>query len=358
LSNAFYKKDDSIRCPLGGILTFLRKMAESVEGNLWRCDMLNVSDVRNIPGVRIGNWEDENAATGCTVIIADKGASAGVDIRGGAPGTRETDLLDPVNLVDRVHAVFISGGSAFGLDAGGGIMRYLEERGIGFDAGVTRVPIVTGAVLFDLAFGDHKIRPGNEAGYKASIASERGSFEEGNHGAGTGATVGKAKGMEYAMKGGLGSFCYESNGLLVGAVVAVNAFGNVLDPKKNEYLAGVLTDDGKRILDAEKIVLETAKNEKIEFNGNTSIGVVITNGSFDKAKCKKIAQMAHNGFARTIRPSHTQLDGDSIFAMSTGEVHADINAVGILAADAVAQAVQRAIKEAESIHGVLSFKDI
>ena len=320
--------------------------------------MSNVWDVRDIPGIRIGNWEDRNAATGCTVIIAEKGAVTGVDVRGGAPGTRETDLLDPVNLIETVHAVFIPGGSAFGLDAGGGIMRYLEEKGIGFDAGVTKVPIVTGAVLFDLAFGDHKVRPGNEAGYKASRASESGNFKEGSYGAGTGATVGKAKGMEYAMKGGLGSFCYERKGLMVGAVAAANAFGNIIDPKENEYLAGVLSDDREHILNAEKIVLETAGTGKNEFNGNTTIGVIITNGNFDKAQCKKIAQMAQNGIARTIRPSHTQLDGDSIFAMSTGKVEADVSAVGIMAAEAMAKAVQRAVKEAESMFGIPSHKNI
>ena len=223
--------------------------------------MLKIEDVRKIPGVRIGNWEDENGGTGCTVVIAENGAPTGVDVRGGAPGTRETDLLDPINLVEKVHAVFLAGGSAFGLDAAGGIMQYLEERGIGFDVGVTKVPIVTGAVLFDLTYGDSRVRPGRESGYKACIAAERNDFREGSYGAGTGATVGKAKGMEYAMKGGLGSFCYEKDGLMVGAIVAVNALGNIWDPQKNEYLAGVLCDDRKSISDAEKLIIETVNND-------------------------------------------------------------------------------------------------
>ena len=320
--------------------------------------MLKTADIRKIPGIRIGNWEDEEGGTGCTVIISEKGAPTGVDVRGGAPGTRETDLLDPVNLVDKVHAVFLSGGSAFGLDAAGGIMQYLEERDIGFDVGPTKVPIVTGAVLFDLTYGDFKARPDKSSGYKAALASERGDFREGSHGAGTGATVGKARGLQDAMKGGIGSFCFEKEGLMVGALVAVNALGNILDLKSNAYLAGVLSDDRKSILDAEKILLEMNYTKDKEFKGNTTIGVVITNGSFNKTQCKKIAQMAQDGLARTIRPSHTQLDGDSIFAMSSGEISADINTVGILAADAVAQAVQRAVKTAESMHGTPSFKDI
>ncbi len=320
--------------------------------------MLKIEDVRKIPGVRIGNWEDENGGTGCTVVIAENGAPTGVDVRGGAPGTRETDLLDPINLVEKVHAVFLAGGSAFGLDAAGGIMQYLEERGIGFDVGVTKVPIVTGAVLFDLTYGDSRVRPGRESGYKACIAAERNDFREGSYGAGTGATVGKAKGMEYAMKGGLGSFCYEKDGLMVGAIVAVNALGNIWDPQKNEYLAGVLCDDRKSISDAEKLIIETVNNDNKEFKGNTTIGLVVTNGKFNKTGCKKIAQMAHDGFARTIRPSHTQMDGDSIFVMSTGEIQADINAVGILAADAVANAVIRGVKEARSLHGMLCNNDM
>ena len=320
--------------------------------------MISTTDIKNMPGVRIGSWEDRQAATGCTVVIAENGAPAGVDVRGGAPGTRETDLLDPVNLVDRVHAVFLSGGSAFGLDSAGGIMQYLEERNIGFDVGVTKVPIVTGAVLFDLTYGDFRTRPGKEAGYAAAEASEANCLKEGSYGAGTGATVGKVKGMEYAMKGGLGTFCFEFEGLYVGAVVAVNAFGNIYSPERKEFLAGVLDEGKKTILDAEEIIVGMNNSRNDAFKGNTTIGVVMTNGKFDKAECKKIAQMAHNGLARTIRPSHTQLDGDSIFAMSTGEAEADVSAVGIMAADAVAQAVQRAVKEAESTCGMPSYKDI
>src|SRR6056297_2831660 len=320
--------------------------------------MISITDIKNMPGVRIGSWEDRKAATGCTVIIAENGAPTGVDVRGGAPGTRETDLLEPINLVDKVHGVFISGGSAFGLDSAGGIMQYLEERNIGFDVGVTKVPIVTGAVLFDLTFGDFKTRPGREAGYAAAAASEKDDLQEGSHGAGTGATVGKVKGMDYAMKGGLGTFCFESEGLYVGVVVAVNAFGNIYSPESKEFLAGVLDEGKKNILDAEKMIIGMNNFQKDTFKGNTTIGVVMTNGKFDKTECKKIAQMAHNGFARTIRPSHTQMDGDSIFAMSTGQVEADVSVVGIMAAEVVAKAVQRAVKEAESIFGMLSYKDM
>lgn len=320
--------------------------------------MITVTDIGNIPGVRIGSWENRLAGTGCTVIIAEKGAPTGVDVRGGAPGTRETDALDPVNLVDRVHGVVLAGGSAFGLDAAGGVMQYLEERNIGFDVGVTKVPIVTGAVLFDLLCGGFEVRPDKAAGYEAALASESNTFEEGSHGAGTGATVGKVKGMGYAMKGGLGTFCFEKEGLMVGAVAVVNAYGNVVDPFRDIYLAGVLDETRRAIIDAEALVIERNFSERNAFEGNTSLAVVITNGKFDKTQAKKIAQMAHNGFARTLRPAHTQFDGDSIFAMSVGEVSADLNAVGILAADAVAHAVNKAVKAADSIHGIPCHRDI
>lgn len=320
--------------------------------------MIKVTEITGIPGVRIGNWEDRRAGTGCTVVIAPEGAPAGVDVRGGAPGTRETDLLDPVNLVDRVHGVFMAGGSAFGLDAAAGIMAYLEEQGIGFETGVAKVPIVTGAVLFDLAYGSPSVRPGKAQGYAAAKASETGGFREGSYGAGAGATVGKIMGMSRAMKSGMGSFCFETGGLLVGAVAAVNAYGNVFDPQRNLYLAGVLDEDRRNILDAEDLIVRRNSPDHNAFEGNTSIAIVITNGKFDKTRCRKIAQMAHNGFARTLRPSHTQFDGDSIFAMSVGSVPADLNTVGILAADAVAHAVRKAVKSADSLLGMPCHKDV
>lgn len=311
-----------------------------------------------IPGIKVGHEQDFEALTGCTVIICEEGATAGVDVRGGAPGTRETDLLNPINLVDKMHAVVLSGGSAFGLDASTGVMQYLEERDIGYDVGVTKVPIVGSAVLFDLAIGDYKVRPNKEMGYRACVNSSNFEDKQGSIGAGTGATVGKVLGMEYAMKGGLGSYCIKVGELMVGAMVAVNCFGDVVDPDTGQILAGALNIDKKSFADSEEFLLSQYDNNKNAFSGNTTIGVVASNAILTKAQANKVASMAHNGYARTMRPAHTMYDGDTIFALSTGKISADVNVVGFLGARVMAQAVVNAIKNTQTFGNILTYQQI
>lgn len=317
-------------------------------------ETINITD---IPGIKIGHAQDYDAATGCSVIICENGAVAGVDVRGGSPGTRETDLLNPVNLVDRIHAVVLSGGSAFGLDASSGVMKYLEERSIGFDVSVTKVPIVCSAVLFDLNIGDFKVRPDKNMGYAACKNVSK-NFKNGNIGAGTGATVGKILGPEFSMKGGLGSACIKIGNLMVGAVIAVNCLGDVIDPSNGNIIAGVLNTNKNSFAGTENIMISQYNNKKNLFSGNTTIGTVITNASMTKANANKVASMAHNGYGRTMRPAHSMFDGDTIFTMATCEVEADINVVGLLSARVVEMAVINAVKEAESIHGFKAYKDM
>ncbi|MCE5264838.1 MAG: P1 family peptidase [Deltaproteobacteria bacterium] len=311
-----------------------------------------------IDGIRVGNAEELEAATGCTVVICEAGAAAGVDVRGGAPGTRETDLLNPSNLVQKVHAILLAGGSAFGLDAAAGVMQYLEERKIGFDVRVTRVPIVCGAVLFDLTVGDPSVRPDREMGYRACRNAGTAPLRQGSVGAGTGASVGKICGMGRAMKGGLGSCALEVEGLQVGALVAVNCLGDVVDPATGERMAGVLAQDGRSLADTEEIMIRSFAEKRDLFGGNTTIGVVATNASLTKAQAAKLASMAQNGYARTMRPAHSMVDGDTIFALATGSIDADLNVVGLLAARAMERAVVAAVKNAESLFGLASYADI
>lgn len=316
----------------------------------------------SIKGIKCGHAQDLTHGTGITVVLCEEGAVAGVDVRGGAPGTRETDLLDPSNLVERVHGVFLSGGSAFGLNAAAGIVKYLEERGAGFDVGVGRVPIVTGAVLFDLTVGSARVRPDEAMGYAACVQAK--SFgeelEEGCVGAGTGATVGKYLGPQQAMKGGLGAAAYQVGRLVVGAVAAVNCLGDVRDPATGRLVAGLLAPERDRILGTEEVLLAAAEQaEKTNlFSGNTTLAVVVTNAALTKAQARKIASMAHDGFARTIIPSHTFVDGDTIFALGTGEVQADLNALGLLAAKAVEQAVLRGVTKATGMYGYPAAADL
>ncbi len=312
----------------------------------------------DIEGLDVGHAQNLEGPTGVTVLLAKAGAAVGVDVRGGAPGTRETDLLKPVNLVQKAHGVFLAGGSAFGLDAAAGIMQYLEERGIGFDVQVTRVPVVCGAVLFDLALGDHRIRPDKEMGYEACVNGESNDSAQGNVGAGAGASVGKIYGMGRAMKSGLGSYAIEQKELKVGALVAVNCLGHVIDPQTGQKLAGPLSEDGKTVEDTETIMLDAFSNKKNLFSGNTTIGVVATNGHFAKTEATKLASMAQNGYARTIRPAHTMYDGDTVFAMSTGDVQADLSVVGFLAARAMEQAVMAAVKNASAFCGLPCYEDL
>ncbi len=311
----------------------------------------------DVPGVKVGHFTDARRPTGCTVVLLEGGAVAGVDVRGGAPGTRETDLLDPVNTVERVHAVVLSGGSAFGLDTATGVMRLLEERGHGFAVGAARVPIVPAAILFDLAVGDWKIRPDASAGYAAARAASSARPEEGNVGAGAGATVGKLFGFERAMKGGLGTCALRlPGGVIVGALVAVNAVGDVVDPHTGRLVAGARTADGSGLEDSLAAILAgrvLAPPPRAEpARGNTTIGVVATNAALTKAAATKVAQMAHDGLARTLQPVHTPWDGDTLFALSTGAEPADTLVIGTLAAEAVARAVLRAVRAARSLPGL------
>lgn len=312
----------------------------------------------DIPGLKLGHAQSEEGITGCSVVICEDGATAGVDVRGGAPGTRETDLLDPVNLVDKVHAVFLAGGSAFGLDAASGIMKYLEERNKGFDVGVTKVPIVTGAVLFDLTVGDFRIRPDSKMGYAACENASNASCPEGNVGAGYGATVGKINGPQNAMKGGLGTYCLQVGDLMVGAVVAVNCLGDVVDPTSGRIIAGALNKNKDGFVNTEEVLISQYDKAKNVFSGNTTIGIIATNAKLTKSQAKKIASMAHNGYARTMRPAHSMFDGDTIFALGTGYIDVDTNVIGFLAARVMEQAILRGIKNAESIQGYKCFHDI
>lgn len=317
---------------------------------------INLTDIK---GIRIGHAQDLSAATGCTVLLAEEGATAGVDVRGGAPGTKDTDLLDPVNLVDKIHAVLLTGGSAFGLDATSGVMQYLEAHGVGFDTTVANVPIVCGAVLFDLAIGDPLVRPDKKMGYQACANAHGLTLSEGNVGAGAGATVGKILGMERAMKSGFGAYALQAGALKIGALVAVNCLGDVIDPATGEVLAGVLAEDGNRILNTEEIMIQNiASAQHIGFSSNTTLGIVATNVILTKSQATKVASMAHNGYARTIRPAHTMVDGDTIFTISTGQIPADISVVGMLAARVVEQAVLRAVRQAGPLLGFKCSKDL
>ncbi|SHI57642.1 L-aminopeptidase/D-esterase [Desulfatibacillum alkenivorans DSM 16219] len=312
---------------------------------------------KDLASIRIGHARNAEAGTGCTVIICDKGATPGVDVRGGAPGTRETDALDPVNLVDKVHAVVLSGGSAFGLDASAGVMAYLEEQGVGFDVGVTKVPIVAQAVLFDLFVGAHNVRPDKAMGLEACQAAKTCNPREGNIGAGTGACVGKLLGMNRAMKSGLGVSMLRQGDLLVGAVMAVNCLGDVVDPKNGAVLAGLLEEDKKSFASTEKIMAGFYDQDSI-FPGNTSIGVVVTNAILQKSQATKIASMSHNGIARTMSPAHTMVDGDTLFVMATGEQKAEPSVVGMMAARAVEQAVVRSVTQTPGAYGLLGYGDL
>lgn len=300
-----------------------------------------ITDVR---GIEVGHAQDDEALTGCTVILCRKGAIAGVDVRGGAPGTRETDLLNPVNLVQKVHAVVLAGGSAFGLDAATGVMRYLEERKIGFDTGTVKVPIVPSAILYDLDIGRADVRPDSVMGYRAAASASSEPPSEGNVGAGSGASVGKIRGMKYAMKSGIGTWSMEVNGIVIGALVAVNALGDVIDPKTGARVAGLRS--GSTLQWMKKNQLSSA------VRSNTVVGLIATNAKLTKAEATKVAQMAQDGLAQSIRPAHTMFDGDTIFALATSEKKADISTVGAFAAEVMAEAVVRAVKMAKPAGGL------
>lgn len=318
--------------------------------------------ITDVEGIKVGHFTDKRRPTGCTVIMYEPGAVAGVDVRGSAPGTRETDLLKPTNLVDKVNAIVLSGGSAFGLDTASGVMRYLDERGVGYATGAGKVPIVPAAILFDLGVGDAKIRPDAAAGYEACKSAKTGAVAEGTVGAGAGATVGKANGGR-PMKGGIGTASIRlANGLVVAAIVAVNCLGDVIDPKTGKIVAGARTQDGRGFLDitgafraGRGVAAQTARPAE-----NTTIGVVATNARFTKTQMTKIAEMAHDGMARAINPAHTPFDGDTLFAMTTGASTVDANliAVGALAAEVVSEAILRGVRKATSVPGYPAVRDL
>ena len=350
--------------------------------------------IRSLEFIKIGQAEDTAAATGCTVFICENGMRAGLDVRGGGPASRESQLLNPLAAAQTIHAIVLAGGSAFGLGAANGVMKCLEERGIGFDVGVTKVPLVAQSDLFDLTVGDPMVRPDAAMGYSAAaLALNTPNFRDGNFGAGCGATVGKITGMARCMKTGIGSFALQIGELMVGAVVALNALGDVFDASTGQQVAGLLTEDRTALCSTVKYMSEriqvvenryadsshdasgqadgadtaagnsgsgaaAAKNIAVPVVSNTTLAVVMTNARFDKAQLCKIAGMAHDGYARSIRPVHTSADGDSIYAVSGGEVSADQDLVGTLAAEVVSRAILKAVKSADSAYGYPAYKDL
>ena len=317
----------------------------------------------DVKGVKVGHVTRSERPTGCTVILVEAGAVAGVDVRGSAPGTIETDLLNPVNLVQEVQAIFLSGGSAFGLDVATGVRRYLYEREIGFETRVAKVPIVPGAIIFDLAVGGRpEIWPNADCGYQAAHGATAGTVAEGNVGAGAGATVGKSGGGG-PMKGGLGTASVSvpsgtDEALVVAAIVAVNSVGDVIDPSTGAVVAGVRTPDGKALADARKL-LRAGRPVQARPGQNTTIGVIATNARLTKVQATKVAQMAHDGLARAIYPAHTMGDGDAIFALATGSItNSDVTRIGALGAEVMAEAIVRAVRAAESVPGYPAARDI
>lgn len=313
-------------------------------------------DITDIPGIRVGHDTNLEAGTGCTVVLCDVPAIGGVDVRGGAPATRETDLLRPMHMVEQVNAVLLTGGSAFGLDAAGGVMRYLEEQGVGFDTGVAKIPIVPAAAIFDLGLGSATSRPDAAAGYRACQQASSETVAQGTVGAGTGATVGKMAGPAFMMKGGLGSAStLLADGTLVGALVIVNALGDVIDPRTQQVVAGARSPSGTGFLAANPF-------------GNTTIAVVATSAALTKEQANRIAHMAHDGMAQVIRPAHTMFDGDTVFALALGpaaqQLHASplaaiqVSTIGAAAAAALARAIMKAVRNATTLHGIPAVSDL
>jgi L-aminopeptidase/D-esterase-like protein len=305
----------------------------------------------DITGLRVGHHTDARRPTGCTVVLCERGVVAGVDVRGAAPGTRETDLLDPRNVVEHVHALLLTGGSAFGLAAADGVMRWLDERGHGVAVGPARVPIVPAAVLFDLWVGDPSIRPDAASGYAACEAATHAPVAQGSAGAGTGATVGKLLGPERAMKGGIGSASLKVGTVTVAALVAVNAVGDVVDPTSGRVLAGARDDSGAKPLDIMQSIRSGRLPQRMLNGMSTTIGVVATDAALTKAQAAKVATMAHDGLARCIQPVHSPADGDTLFALATGDsgVVGDLTTIGALAAEVCMRAVLNAVRAAEGL---------
>ncbi len=320
---------------------------------------MNEISINEIGPIRIGQVENVEAATGCTVFIAENGMRAGVDVRGGGPSSRETQVLNPLMNAEEIHAVLLGGGSAFGLEAANGVMKYLEEHGFGYDVGITRVPIVAQSDIFDLTVGDCYVRPDVNMGYEAAKnAFENPNYADGNHGAGCGASVGKIMGMDYAMKTGIGSYAISMGDLKIGAVSVLNALGDIFDRKTGKQIAGLLTEDKKGLRSTVEYMKENLKKNTDKFTGNTTISIVITNAGLVKSELCKVAGMAHNGYARSINPVHSSADGDSIYAVSIGDVEADKDLVGTLAAEVISEAIIRAVDSAESAYGLPGRKEI
>ena len=315
--------------------------------------------ITEIKPLRIGQTENAEAGTGCTVLIAENGMAAGLDVRGGGPASRESQLLNPLMAAQTVHVVVLSGGSAYGLGTANGVMQYLEEKGYGYDTGFALVPLVVQADIYDLSVGDPKVRPDAAMGYEAARrAFEEPNYRDGNYGVGCGATVGKIAGMETSMKTGIGSYAVQIGELQVGAVVVVNALGDVFDWKTGEQIAGLLSEDGKSLRSTSEYMKQTIQAVENKFTGNTTLAVIVTNAKFNKTQLCKIAGMGHDGMARSIRPVHTSADGDSIFALSVGEVEADQDLVGLLGAEVLSEAITRAVQNAESAFGYPSAADL
>ena len=311
----------------------------------------DAGSITRVAGIEVGHFTDTRRPTGCTVVMAREGAVAGVDVRGAAPGTRETDLLHPSNLVDKVHAIMLAGGSAWGLEAATGAVRWLEERGVGLDVAVGRLPIVPAAVLFDLLVGDMRIRPDAAAGYAACAAASRADPAEGNVGAGAGAVVGKVFGIQHAMKGGVGTASITVDGVTVGALIACNALGDVIDPDTGHVMAGARTDDGQGMRDTRRALLRGQPPQPLLAGTNTTIGVVATDAILTKAQAHRLAISAHDGLARSINPVHTMSDGDTLFSLGTGRAGKSLGmmVLATMAAEATARATVRAVQAARSV---------
>ena len=316
---------------------------------------INICDIGEI---KIGQAENVQAGTGCTVLYTEQGMAAGLDVRGGGPASRESELMNPLAAAQTIHGIVLAGGSAFGLGAADGVMQYLEERGIGFDVGPLKVPLVCQVDLFDLTVGDPYTRPDRDMGYEACINAQHGNYRDGNYGAGCGATVGKIAGMDFCMKSGIGSYALQLGELQVGALVAVNALGDIYDWKTGCKAAGLLTEDKKSFRRTEDLMYASTEVVENKFTGNTTIGIIITNAGFTKPSLCKIAGMAHDGYARSIRPVHTTADGDSIYAVSVGDVAADQDLTGTLAAEVMSEAILRAVTSAKSAYGFPAYEDM
>ena len=315
--------------------------------------------IADIKPLRIGQCENTDAATGLTVLICENGMTAGLDVRGGGPASRDSQLLNPLMAIQKIHAVVLSGGSAFGLGAANGVMACLEERGYGYSTVAAKVPLVVQSDIYDLSVGDASVRPDSSMGYEAARrALDDPNYRDGNYGAGCGATVGKIAGMTYAMKTGIGSYAVQIGDLQIGAVAVVNALGDIIDPKTGRQIAGLLDESRTGLRSTLEYMSRSITVRENKFVDNTTIAAIVTNASFSKAQLCKIAGMGHDGFARTINPVHTSADGDSIYALSVGDVTADMDLVGALGADVLSQAVLRAVSAAESAYGYPSAADL